>query len=185
MYRTEVTSLLTAYTDGDRNALDQVLPFVYEQLKEIAHARLRNERADHTLNTTGLVHEAYLKLINVNQVHWQNRVHFFATASRIMRRILVNYARDRKRIKRGSGAPRLELDEEMLIPDSQVEVFLNLDDTLNRLEIAYPRTAEVVLHRYFGGLTNEQIAEVLGVSLSTVERELRFARAWLCREWES
>lgn len=181
--KADVTQLLNAYVEGDHHALDRLMPVVYEQLRRLAHARLRNERPDHTLNTTGLVHEAYLKLVDINQVQYESRGHFFVMASKVMRRVLVNYALQRKAQKRGGDAPHESLEEERLIPDRYAETLLELDDALKRLEGRYPRQAEAVQNRYFGGLTNEEIAEVLGVSLTTVERDLRFARAWLAREW--
>lgn len=161
------------------------MPLVYAQLKRLAHSRLQNERANHTLNTTGLVHEAYLRLADVRQMRWESRVHFMATASMMMRRILINYARDRKALKRGGGASRQTLKEDVLIREDYAQALLDLDDSLRRLEAEHPRQGEVVQHRYFGGLTNEETAEVLGASLRTVERDLRFARAWLSREWRS
>ena len=180
---TDVTQLLLAYTDGDREALDRLLPLVYEHLKRLAHARLRQERSDHTLNTTGLVHEAYFKLIDIKQVQYQSRGHFFAMASKVMRRILVNYATMRKAQKRGAGAQRETLDEARLLPEAYAETLLELDDVLKRLEASHPRQAEVIQHHYFGGLTNEEAAEALGVSLRTVERDLNFGRAWLSKQW--
>ena len=181
--RAEVTRLLHAYTDGDSEALDRLMPLVYEQLRWLARARLRGERADHTLQTTGLVHEAYLKLVDINQVSWESRSHFYAMASKVMRRVLINYANKRKAQKRGGGAPHVALEEERLLPDDYAETLLELDDALERLEAVHPRPAEAVEHRYFGGLTNEETAEALGVSVTTVERDLRFARAWLSKEW--
>ncbi len=179
----EVTRLLRAYTDGDRQALDRLMPVVYEHLRRLAHARLRDERPDHTLQTTGLVHEAYLKLVDINEVQYQSRAHFYAMASKVMRRVLINYAKQRKAQKRGGGAPHVALEEEGLMPERYAETLLELDDALERLEALYPRPAEVVAHRYFGGLTSKETAEALGVSGTTVERDLRFARAWLSREW--
>lgn len=179
----DVTQLLHAYGAGDREAFDRLMPIVYEQLRKLAHARLRQERPDHTLNTTGLVHEAYLKLVDINQVQWENRGHFFAMASKVMRRVLINYANKRNAQKRGGGAPHEALEEERLIPETYAETLLELDDALKRLEARHPRQGEAVQHRYFGGLTNEEAAEALGVSVTTVERDLRFARAWLAREW--
>ena len=181
--QTDITQLLVAYTEGHREALDRLTPLVYEQLKTLARARLRQERADHTLNTTGLVHEAYLKLIDINQVAWESRGHFFAMASKVMRRILVNYAAMRKAQKRGGGAQKEELREDLLIPEAYAETLLDLDDLLQRFEKTYPREAAVVEHRYFGGLTTQETAEALSVSISTVERDLRFARAWLSDKW--
>ncbi len=179
----DVTRLLNAYGEGDREALDRIVPVLYEQLRKLAHARLREERPGHTLNTTGLVHEAYLRLADINQIQWENRGHFFAMASKVMRRVLVNYALQRKAQKRGGGAQRETLDEERLIPDEHAETLLELDDALKRFEETHPRQAEAVEHRYFGGLTNEETAEALSVSLTTVERDLRFARAWFAKEW--
>ena len=181
--RMDVTQLLHAYTDGDREALDQLMGVVYEQLRRMAHARMREERPDHTLATTGLVHEAYLKLVDVDEMQWQSRAHFYAMASKVMRRILINYANKRKAQKRGGGAPHVELNEERLIPDAYAETLLELDEALKELQALHPRQAEVVAHRYFGGFTNDETAEVLGVSVTTVERDLRFARAWLARQW--
>ncbi len=180
---TDVTQLLAAYTDGDRDALDRLLPIVYDNLKRLAHARLGDERPDHTLNTTGLVHEAYLKLVDIQRVAYQSRGHFFAMASKVMRRILINYALQRRAAKRGGGAQREQIDDALLIPDEHAETLLELDDALKRLEKSHARPAEVLQHRYFGGLTNEETAEALGVSLRTVERDLRFARAWLASVW--
>ena len=179
----DVTELLNAYGSGHREALDKLMPIVYAQLRKLAHARLRDERPDHTLNTTGLVHEAYLRLIDVNRIKWDNRGHFFAMASKVMRRILVNYALRRKAGKRGGGAAHEELDEEHLVPEAQVETLLELDDALKRLEVLHPRQAEALQHRYFGGLSNEETAEALGASITTVERDLRFGRAWLACAW--
>ncbi len=184
MTSADVTQLLAAYTDGNRDALDRLLPLVYDHLRRLAHARLRQERSDHTLNTTGLVHEAYLKLIDINQVAYQSRGHFFAMASKVMRRVLVNYALERRAQKRGGGARKEDLDEARLVPDDYAETLLELDDVLKRLERLHPRPAEIVQHRYFGGLTNEEAAEAMGVSLRTVERDLRFARAWLSKAWD-
>ena len=179
----DLTQLLNAYSEGDEDALDRLMPFVYEQLRKLARARLRQERPGHTLGTTGLVHEAYLKLVDIDQMQWKSRGHFFAMASKVMRRILVNYALRRKAQKRGGGAPHEVLDEERLISDSYAETLLDLDDALTRLEAVHPRQAEALQHRYFGGLTNRETAEALDVSVTTVERDLRFARAWLAREW--
>ena len=179
----DVTRLLKAYSNGDRDALDRLLPVLYDQLKRLAHARLRHERAGHTLNTTGLVHEAYVRLVGVDQVQWAGRAHFLAVASRTMRRILINYARDRRALKRGGGRARVDLDEGRLVADDHAEALLDLDDALHKLEALHPRPGKVAAHRYFGGLTNAETADALGVSLSTVERDLRFARAWLAREW--
>ena len=179
----DVTQLLNAYGDGRHEALDELLPLVYERLKRLAHARLRDERPDHTLNTTGLVHEAYIKLVDIKRVRYENRGHFYAMASRVMRRILINYAEKRRAQKRGGGVQKEELVEELLIPDNFAEWLLELDDALQRFEKAHPRQAEAVANHYFGGLTNQETAEAMGVSLGTVERDLRFSKAWLSNEW--
>ncbi len=177
-----VTQLLLHWGDGDERALDRLLPLVYEQLKQLAHARLAGERADHTLNTTALVHEAYLKLVDINQVQWKDRTHFLAMASRQMRRILVDYARERKAAKRGGVQYKVVLDEERFLPEAQVEIVLELDEALKRLEERNPPRSQAVAYRYFGGLTVEETAAALGISRATAERDLKFARAWLSRD---
>lgn len=179
----DVTQMLLQWSEGDQDALDRLLPILYDRLKRLAHARMRHERADHTLNTTGLVHEAYLRLVDVDRVQWKDRTHFLAIASRVMRRVLINHARDRKAQKRGGGAPHEELHEERLMPDAKAEKLLELDDALQRLEAVYPRRGKAVELRYFGGLTLEEAAEVLDVSPPTVMRDVRFAEAWLARAW--
>ncbi len=179
----DVTQILLRWSGGDQEALDRLLPLVYDQLKKLAHARLGGERAGHTLNTTALVHEAYLKLVDINRVQWKDRAHFLAMASRQMRRILIDYAHQRKALKRGGGAQKEVLDEELLIPEEMVETLLELDDALKRLAVLYPRQSKAVELHYFGGLTLEEAGEVLGVSAPTVMRDLRFAQAWLAAEW--
>ena len=179
----DITRLLVDWSGGEREALDRLIPLVYTQLRQMAHQRLREERVDHTLNTTALVHEAYLKLIDINEVHWQDRAHFLAMASRLMRRILVDYWRKKKAHKRGGDQQRMVLDEGLLLPASDPDTVLDFDDALTRLEKLNPRQSQAVEHRYFGGLSAEESAQVLGVSRATVERDLRAARAWLAREW--
>ncbi len=179
----DVTQILLRWSGGDQEALDRLLPLVYDQLKKLAHARLGGERVGHTLNTTALVHEAYLKLVDINRVQWKDRAHFLAMASRQMRRILIDYAHQRKALKRGGGAQKEVLDEELLIPEEMVETLLELDDALQRLAVHYPRQSKAVELHYFGGLTLEEAGEVLGVSAPTVMRDLRFAQAWLAAEW--
>lgn len=180
----EVTRLLIAYGEGQHDALDQLFPVVYNHLKRLAHNRMRQERPGHTLNTTGLVHEAYLKLVQVNQVTYEDRSHFFAMASRVMRRILINYAEQHRAQKRGGGVHHEELDEARLMPEGLAEKLLDLNDALQRLEETYPRPAQVVAHHYFGGLTHQEVAEMLQVSTKTVQRDMRFARAWLTDHWQ-
>lgn len=179
----DVTQMLQQWSQGDHEAMDRLFPLIYEQLKGVAHARLRMEREDHTLDTTGLVHEAYLKLVGINQMEWAGRGHFLAMASRQMRRILIDYAEKRRAAKRGGGAQRVSLDDEFHISDDQAEALAELDDALRRLEAVSPRQSKAVELRFFGGLTLEETADVLGISAPTVLRDLRFAQAWLAREW--
>jgi RNA polymerase sigma factor (TIGR02999 family) len=174
-----VTALLREWSDGDREALNRLLPLIYEELRRLAHRRLRREHANRSLNTTGLVHDAYLKLVDVQQARFRDRAHFLAMASRVMRRLLVDQARARRAAKRGGAAEKVELDEELWVPQPQADALAELDDALQRLETLDRRQGEIVEQRYFGGLSLEEIAEAQGVSLSTVKRELRFAHAWL------
>jgi len=179
----DVTQILLRWSGGDQEAFDRLLPLVYDQLKKLAHARLGGERAGHTLNTTALVHEAYLKLVDINRVQWKDRAHFLAMASRQMRRILVDYARKRQAQKRSGDRQQIDWEENLLIPDGYTETLLELDDALQQLETTWPRPCKAVELHYFGGLTLEETGEVLGVSAPTVMRDLRFAEAWLAREW--
>ncbi len=181
-YEADITQLLLNWSGGDREALDRLMPLVYTQLRQMAHARLREQSPDHTLNTTALVHEAYIKLIDTNQVQWQDRAHFLAAASRLMRHILVDYWRRQKAYKRGGKQQRVDLDEALMLPEAQAEAVLEIDEALKGLEQLNPRQSQVVEHRYFGGLTAEESARVLDVSRATVERDLKAARAWLARE---
>jgi RNA polymerase sigma factor (TIGR02999 family) len=177
----ELTQLLLQWSEGDQNALDQLFPAVYDELKKLAHARMRNEREGHTLNTTALVHEAYLRMVDLEGVEWTDRAHFYAFSSRVMRHLLVNYAHSRNAQKRGGGLQRIEPQEDRMLPDVEVERFLDLDRTLTLLADAHPRAARAIEYRYFGGLTNDETAAVLRVSHATVERDLRLGRAWLAR----
>lgn len=179
----DATRLLLEWRQGNHEALNDLLPLVYDELRRVARARLRNERFEHTLGTTALVHEAYLKLVDIDRVAWHDRAHFLATASQLMRRILVDYARRRHAAKRGGGAVDVTLEDELL-PDDQVDTVMELDDALKRLEADYPRQCRAVELHYFGGLTLEEAGEVLGVSAPTVMRDLRFAQAWLARAWD-
>ena len=181
-HEADITKLLLNWSGGDREALDELMPLVYTQLRQMAHARLREQTPDHTLNTTALVHEAYIKLIDTNQVQWHDRAHFLAAASRLMRHILVDYWRKQKAFKRGGGQQRVDLDEALLLPEAQAEAVLEMDEALKRLEALNPRQSQVVEHRYFGGLTAEESAQVLNISRATVERDMKAARAWLARE---
>jgi RNA polymerase sigma factor (TIGR02999 family) len=181
----DLTQLLRRWRGGDRDALDALLPRVYERLRALARARLRGERPDHTLDTTGLVHEAYLRLAAGATPDWQDRSHFFAVASTAMRRVLIDHAKQRQARKRGGAAVRVELDavswHEGAAPTVEPDALLALDDALTRLEALHPRQAKAVELRYFAGLTLEEAAQVLGTSAPTVLRDLRFAQAWLAR----
>jgi RNA polymerase sigma factor (TIGR02999 family) len=177
----EVTALLLAWNEGDGRALERLTPLVYGELRRLAHQYMRRERIGHSLQTTGLIHEAYLRLIDVSQVQWQNRAHFFAISARLMRRILVDAARERGYLKRGGGACKVELDEAMAIGNQPEEELLALDEALTALAEIDLRKARVVELRYFGGLSLEETAEALHVSPETIKRDLRLAKSWLRR----
>ena len=181
----QVSKLLLAWSEGEEGAYEQLIPLVYEELHRLASRYMRKERSGHTLQTSALVNEAYLRLVGAKEVRWQNRAHFFAVSARMMRRILVDFARARQELKRGGNAQQVSLDEALLIsPESNTDV-LALDEALTRLFTLHQRQAEVVEMRYFGGLTEEEIAEVLKVSLRTVQQDWRLARLWLYRELRS
>ncbi|HKG13609.1 MAG TPA: sigma-70 family RNA polymerase sigma factor [Pyrinomonadaceae bacterium] len=180
----EMTDLLAAWSDGDREALDRLLPLVERELHRLAHHYMSRERPDHTLQTGALVNEAYLKLVDQTRVRWQNRAHFFAIAAQTMRRILIDHARRRRYDKRGGGARPLPLDEAAHITDERAAELVALDDALKLLQDVDERKARVVELRYFGGLSVEEVSEVLKVSPDTVGREWRRARAFLLREME-
>lgn len=178
----DVTLLLRQWSEGDQDALNRLVSVMYAELRRLAHQRLRREPPDGWVNTTGLVHDAYLKLVDVRQAHFRDRGHFLAMASRVMRRLLVDQARARRAVKRGGAAPPVELDDALLVSDAQADTLTELDDALKRLEALDSRQGQIVEHRYFGGLSLEETAEAVGVSLATVKRELRFAHAWLSVE---
>jgi RNA polymerase sigma factor (TIGR02999 family) len=180
--KSDVTTLLLRWSDGDQEALDELTPIVYSQLKEMARGRLRRERPGHTLNTTGLVHEAYIRLADVSTIKWEDRSHFLGIVSKTMRRVLIDHARKRNRLKRGEGAERQDLSDD-LISDDDAQGLIELDDVLDRLSTHYPRHAEALSMRYFGGLTLEETASVLGISAATAMRDVRFAEAWIARAW--
>ena len=178
----EVTGLLLAWNRGDRAALDRLIPLVYAELRRIARQCLARERPGHELETRELVNEAYLKLVDANQVAWQDRAHFFAISARLMRRILVDLARSRHYLKRGGGARDLSLDEALTLSTGRDDELVTLDEALNSLSLVDARKGQVVELRFFGGLSVEETAEVLGVSVATVGRDTRYAEAWLRRE---
>jgi RNA polymerase sigma factor (TIGR02999 family) len=178
----DATVLLREWSDGNRTALDQLLPLVYAELRRIATRQLRAERADHTLQSTALVHEVYLRLVDQRKVDWQNRAHFFGVAAQLMRRILVDHARRQGAGKRGGGVPRVALEEAPRTPAPNDVSVLALDLALSRLEAMDRKLARIVELRAFAGLTIDEAARVLDVSPSTAQREWRAARAWLKRE---
>ena len=178
----DVTLLLLAWSDGDRAALDKLVPLVYDELHRLAHRYISRERPGNTLQTTALAHEAYLRLVDGKRVHWKNRAHFFAVAAQTMRRILVDLARGRQNLKRGGGAQQVSLDEDLVaLPERGVDM-LALDEALSRLAALNPRQSQVVELRYFGGLTDEEVAEVIKISPRTVRSDWRLAKVWLYRE---
>ncbi|MGE3510558.1 MAG: sigma-70 family RNA polymerase sigma factor [Vicinamibacterales bacterium] len=179
--RDEVSALLRAWTEGDQGALDRLTPIVYGQLHRLAHYYLKHERAGHSLQTTALVNEAYIRLVDYRRMQWQDRAHFMAAAAQAMRRILVDRAR-RRNAKRGANAEHVSLDAEAILCPNRSDDFESLDDALNALAARAPRKAKVVELRFFGGLSVEETAEVLRVSPITVMREWKSAKAWLYRE---
>ncbi len=184
-----ITRLLEAACDGDSNALDALFPLVYDELRALAHRKRRTWNGDHTLNTTALVHEAYLKLVDQSHPAWSSRAHFFGVAARAMRHIQINYAKHRRRKKRGGDVPKVSLDqvsrlclEETPLTDERAETLVALDDALRRLEGVSARQSRIVECRFFGGMTIEETAAALAVSPATVKRGWAMAQAWLHRE---
>jgi RNA polymerase sigma-70 factor, ECF subfamily len=177
-----VTDLLVAWSDGDQSALERLMPLVHDELRRMAGRYMRGERPGHTLQATALVNEAYLRLIEIRRVRWQNRTQFFALAARSMRRILVDSARARRSNKRGGGAETILLDEALVISQEPDAALVALDESLEALKTLDPRKAQVVELRYFGGLTVAETGEVLKISPETVMRDWNFAKAWLSRE---
>ena len=178
----QVTQLLLELRGGNRAAVDELTPLVYEELKRIAGGQLRSERPGHTLQATALVHEAYLKLVGQRDVAWQNRAHFFGVAAQVMRRILLDYAKERVRDKRGGAIRRTLLDEALLVSEDRASSLVDIDEALTRLEQLDPRQAKVVELRFFGGLSVEETSEAMNISAPTVKREWAMAKAWLYRE---
>jgi RNA polymerase sigma factor (TIGR02999 family) len=178
----EVTRLLLAWNAGDQRALEQLLPVVYQELHSMARRYMAEERPDHTLQASALVNEAYLKLVDVRRMQWQNRAHFFGVCAQLMRRILVDFGRRRHYGKRGGGVPPMMLNESLLVSVPQTTSLVALDDALNALAVVDPRKVRVVELRFFAGLGVEETAEVLKVSPETVLRDWRLAKVWLHRE---
>jgi RNA polymerase sigma factor (TIGR02999 family) len=180
----DVTELLRAWGQGDAQALGQLLPVVETELRRIARAYMARERRDHTLQTTALMNEAYMRLAGASQLGWQSRAHFFGIAARLMRRVLVDYARARGYQKRGGGAQRVVLDDAVAVTPAMDFNLLALDRALEKLTAVDPRKARVIDLRFFGGLSIDEVAEVLQVSADTVKRDWRLAKLWLLRELE-
>jgi RNA polymerase sigma factor (TIGR02999 family) len=184
-HRGDVTRLLAELGRGGQAVVDRVLPIVYDELRQIAHRHLQGERRDHTLDTNAVVHEAYVKLVGLNHMTWQNRAHFLAIAAQAMRRVLVDYAVSRKAQKRGGTRHRLDLDEVQLAASEPSETVVALDAALRRLEATNIRLSRIVECRYFAGMSIDETARALDVSPATVKRDWQMARAWLNRELKS
>jgi len=180
-----VSELLGKWSEGDQAALAELTPLVYEELRRLAHREMGGERPGHTLQTTALVNEAYLRLADQKNPRWQNRAHFFAVAARAMRRILVNYARSQRAQKRGGGAAKVDLEEAALASPEESKEIIDLHEALEKLATFDSRKAEIVELKYFGGLNYEEMAEVLKISPVTVRRDWRFAKAWLYTELQN
>jgi RNA polymerase sigma-70 factor (ECF subfamily) len=176
-----VTELLTAWSDGDKTAVDKLMPLVYDELHRLAHHHLRRERDGHTLQTTALVNEAYLKLVGQKAVEWQSRSQFFGLAARVMRHILVDHARSRSRAIRGGGAEKVSLEDTQVMSTERAREYVAMDEALTELEKEFPRKARVVELRFFGGFSVEETADVMNVSAVTVMRDWSVAKAWLFR----
>lgn len=178
----EVTRLLLDWSKGDKTALDKLMPLIYEELRRLAHRYMSRERAGHTMQTTALVNEAYVRLVNRKNVHWQDRAHFFAIAAELMRTILVDHARSHASTKRGGGARKLSLDEALVVSQERAADVVALDEALRALALIDPKQSRIVELRFFGGLTIEETAEVLDLSAATIKREWSTAKAWLYHE---
>lgn len=179
------TELLRAWSGGDQSSLDRLTQLIYAELHRLAKHYMRGERVGHTLQTTALINEAWLRLADSNQLQWQNRAHFLAVAARIMRRVLVDFARERNYQKRGGGATKVELDNTVIVTRNSLDEIVAVHEALAKMEQVYPREAQVVEMSFFGGLEGKEIAETLGVSPPTVSTDLKFAKLWLRRELSS
>jgi RNA polymerase sigma factor (TIGR02999 family) len=182
---TEITGLLRAWSGGDRGALERILVLVYPELRKIAQRCLTRERGGHTLQATALVNEAYLRLVEIQKIEWHDRAHFFAVGARVMRRILVDYARSKGYAKRGGDAQRVDFNEALVVSAEMDPALVRMDDALTQLAAFDSRKAQIVEMRYFGGLNASDIAAVLGVSVQTVNRDWSLAKSWLAREMSS
>ncbi|MEE8169661.1 MAG: sigma-70 family RNA polymerase sigma factor [Phycisphaerae bacterium] len=178
----DVTALLGSASGGDQNALAELLSVVYEELRKLAAGKMRVEPANHTLQPTALVHEAFLRLVGQEKVNWRDRTHFFGVAAEVMRRVLVDHARKRKSAKRGGGRPRIQLDEALVLFETHSADLLELDEALKQLAELDPQQARIVELRFFGGLSIKQTSDLLGISQSAVDRGWRISRAWLMKE---
>ena len=178
----EITQLLQAWGNGDEQALEKLTPLVYQELHRVAHRYMAHQAPDHTLQTTALVNEVYVRLVDVRELSWQNRAHFLAVCAKLMRRILIDFARSRGASKRGGEAQAVAFDEDLIVSQEPRADLLALDDALNHLGALDLRKSQVVELRFFGGLTAEESASVLGLTVPVVRRELRLAQAWLERE---
>lgn len=178
----DITALLLDWNEGNDEALEKLTPLVYAELRRIAGRHMGGERTGHTLQASALVNEAFLKLVDVRRIHWQNRAHFFAMSAQLMRRILVDFARSKQFQKRGGNPIKVTLDENMIVADRRTHDLVALDDALKALAASNPRVSQVVELRYFGGLTEAETAEALHISTDTVLRDWKFAKAWLHRE---
>jgi len=183
--KNQVTMLLADLTNGNKEVVNMLIPLVYKEMHQLAHMHLRGERNDHTLNATALVHEAYMKLVDQNKISWQNRAHFFGIASQAMRRILINYANARIAQKRGGNKVLATFIDEQMTRESKPEELIALDESLKELEKINERQAKIIEYWFFVGLKHEEIAEVLDVSVPTVRRDFRLAKAWLSREMKN
>lgn len=181
----EITQLLIQVAQGDHEAESRLIPLVYDELRRLARRYMRNERPDHTLQATALVHEAYLRLTRQNDADWQSRAHFFGVAANVMRRILVDHARAKQANKRGGKDQKVSFDEAIIVQSELPQQFLALDEALERLTKRDPRQSRIVELTYFGGLTEKEAAEVLGISVRTVKRDWTIARAWLYQQLNS
>lgn len=178
----QITQLLHEWSNGDDLALEKLMPLVYQELRKMARQYMKSQRVGHTLQPTALIHEAYLKLAGQKEQNWKNRAHFFGVAAQAMRHILIDYVRNRNYQKRGGKDQRVELDEKMIVSNERAVGLVELDEALTRLADLDERKSRVVELKYFGGLSNEEMAEVLNVSAKTITRDWQFSRSWLLRE---